>query len=730
MQRGRVAYASILFSLSAALACSANPDGDGGGATVAQGGSNSKGGANSDAGTVSLGATSGGPEIAIGGDDGGVVGEATALKFDPPTITLVIDSATAAKTASYSLVATLKSGATAKVSAESLEFDRPDLAAAKNGAPVVLTATGAVAGKGILHAVYGGIEATAELDVQLVEKVVTGTIPAEVMTALDGGATTPAADPTLTTLLYPYDKTVFALGLQSPQFMWTPPTIATDVYRLHVEQAGYKFDLYSAATAPGKLTIPQDTWDRLTSSNTGDAMQVTLSRYDATAQKAYTSVTESFTIVPESLRGAIYYWTTSEQSLKQGNITRIYPGVGAAPETVVKGKCVGCHAVSADGTTMVVDVEDKATAPSVAPYPGYGDTRAWASYDLPGGTLGKQTSMYGADPALTPDGKYVVFGSASNPVQKGSKYLSLAETKTAIVVPTSGLDDITLAAGLSLMMPSFSLDGKKLVAVEGAGNLFENVIPDSKRIVSLDFDAAGPKFDPTLHEIANISQFAAGNQAFGYPAFTPDNQFVAYHTGKYSTGCNPDGCDAVSPDSGEIWISPVGGGTPVRLSTLNDPPAVKDHNAGREPMFCPVKRGGYSWMVFTSMRDWGNELVGTATHTNANRRLWVAAIDGDIKTADPSHPAFYLEGQAATANMRAFWALSQCIQTPPPGDTGMMCKANFECCSGFCVDKVCVDKTSQTCAGIGDACESAGDCCNQSVVSCVAKKCKVIPPPK
>ena len=708
---------------------------------MSQGGSDSKGGTNSDAGTVSLGATSGGPEIAIGGDDGGgVIGVATALKFDPPTITLVIDSATAGKTASYSLLATLMSGATAKVSAESLEFDRPDLAAAKNGAPVVLTATGAVAGKGVLHAVFGGLEATAELDVQLVEKVVTGTIPAEVMTALDGGGTTPAADPMLTSLLYPYDKTVFALGLQSPQFMWTAPAIASDVYRLHVEQAGYKFDLYSAATMPGKLTIPQDAWDRLTSSNTGDAMQVTLSRYDATAQKAYTSLTESFTIVPESLRGAIYYWTAS-RTTGQGNITRIYPGVGAMPETLVKGKCVGCHAVSADGTTMVVDVDD-VTTPTAAPYQvGFGNTRAWASYDLPAATQALQTTMYGAGPALTPDGKYVVFGNGkANPPQVGSKNFSLAVTKTGVVVPTSGLDDIVFGAGgANLMMPSFSLDGKKLAAVESSalGNLNENVIPDSKRIVYMDFDAAGPKFDPVLHEVANITQFPAGNQGLGYPAFTPDNEFVAYHTGKYSTGCHPKEVDEVinpcldgSRDSGEIWISPVAGGTPIRLSTLNDPPAAKDHDAGREPMFCPVKRGGYSWMVFTSMRDWGNELVGTGPHTNGNRRLWVAAIDGDIKTADPSHPAFYLEGQENTPNMRAFWALGQCIQTPPPGETGMMCKANFECCSGFCVDKVCVDKTSQTCAGIGEACESAGDCCNQSVVSCVAKKCKVIPPPK
>jgi hypothetical protein len=385
---------------------------------------------------------------------------------------------------------------------------------------------------------------------------------------------------------------------------------------------------------------------------------------------------------------------------------------------------------------MVVDIEGVPTAP---PYQaGFGNTRAWASFKLPEATLGMQTSMYGAGPALTPDGKYVVFGNGmANPPQPGSKNFSLAVTATGAVVPTSGLDDIVFpAGGLNLMMPQFSLDGKRLVAVEGGGNLTENVIPDSKRIVYLDFDASVPKFDPTLHEVANISQFPAGNQGLGYPAFTPDNAFIAYHTGKYSTGCHPKEADEVvnpcldgSRDSGEIWVSPVGGGTPIRLSTLNDPPAAKDHNAGREPMFCPVKRGGYSWMVFTSMRDWGNKLVDAGPNTNAKRRLWVAAIDGDIKTADPSHPAFYLEGQEDTPNMRAFWALAQCIQTPPPGEKGMMCKNNFECCSGFCVEGVCVDKTTESCVGSGGMCTKTAECCNSGVVSCVDQKC-VIKPPK
>lgn len=735
---GRTALLFAAFSVSAALpACSAGS----GGGNNAPGNDNSGGGSAGATGSGGNAAAPGGlglgGSVVLGGSTNGPAGLAKALAFDPPTVTLVVDDSAATPTAEYSLTAIFEGDQTAVVTAESLEFDRPDLASFTNGAPVVLTATGAVSGTGKLHAIYGGLEATADLEVQIVERHVEGAVPDAVVEALDGDGTAPAQDPSVSKLLYPYDKTVFALGLQSPLIMWDAPVATAEYYRLRVEQAGYTYDLYQAVTPPvaaaapyaGKLRIPQQAWDRITTSNAGDPMAVTLSRYDSASSTVYGVATHSFTIAPESLGGAIYYWTAARDA-DQGNITRIYPGEGGAPETLTTGKCMGCHYVSADGSTLVADVEDPA-APSLAPYPGYGGTRAWAAFQLPGATLIRQTTMYGANPALTPDGKYLVFGAASNPVQPGSKNFSLAVTQTGQVIADSGLDDIVFSqANVNLMMPSFSLDGTKLAAVEGGGNLFENVIPESKRIVYMDFDASIPKFDPTLHEIVNIGQFPAGNQGFGYPAFTPDNRFVAYHTGKYSTGCNPDGCGDDTPDGGEIWVSPVSGGAPIRLSNLNDPPNTKDHYAGREPTFCPVKRGGYSWMVFTSMRDWGNELTAPAPNTNFKRRLWVAAIDGEIGSADPSHPAFYIEGQENTPNMRGFWTLAACIQTPPPGSTGEMCKANFECCSGFCVEGQCIEKTTLTCSGIGEACENAGNCCNRAAVSCIDMKCAVRPPPK
>jgi hypothetical protein len=179
---------------------------------------------------------------------------------------------------------------------------------------------------------------------------------------------------------------------------------------------------------------------------------------------------------------------------------------------------------------------------------------------------------------------------------------------------------------------------------------------------------------------------------------------------------------------------------PVRLAALTDSSAnAADHDISFEPTFDPVQRGNYFWVVFTSMRDWGNRITGTANC--GKKRLWVAAIDASPGATDPSHPAFFLEGQEEdTMNMRGFWALAACTQTPKtPGGGGGACQQGFDCCSGFCDHGtgqgdagasasdggtgVCIDIGTVACKGVGDTCTTDADCCNSSVVKCVAGQC-------
>ncbi len=720
----------------ALAACGGNPSVNNGGGAINAGGTTGAGaaaGSNGTAASANAGNGASGNTLNVpdGGDDNMTTITATALVFDPPSVTLTLDSAGAVKTASYTLKATLPDTTVHDVTAESLDFDRPDLASFVIGPPAVLTATGTMAGTGTLHAVYGGLEATATLTVNIVESATQGTIDSSITTAL--GAASLPADTALTSLLYPYDKTVFPLGLASPLMMWNAPNKTGDVYHVQLSEKGYTYDYYSAVNDPAQLRVPQDAWDRITASNTGDALALTVSRYDATAKKAYASASESFTIAPESLQGAIYYWTASQVgSTRIGSINRVYPGSGAKPEPLNQGRCMGCHSVSADGSTLVATIEDP-SAPSVAPYSNWTGVRAWASFTLPDGTLAKQTTKSGANSALTPDGKLVVFGGRADMVNNayvpGSKYISLATTATGDVIADSGLDDLVLSGSDGVMMPSFSPDGKKLALVEAGGDLSDNVLPTpSVRILYLDFDQASAKFDAAnAHEVVLASALPANNNQLGYPSFSPDGSYIAYHSGQYSTGCH-DGCVDSSPDNGDLWISPTAGGAPIRLVNIDDPPNAADHFTQREPTFCPVSRGGYSWVVFTSMRDWGNAHTGAVI--NSKRRLWVAAVDQKLGTVDPSHPAFYVEGQDDTPNMRGFWALAQCIATPTPPATGAACTAGFQCCSGFCVDGQCVDKSKLACAGVGEACAAAGDCCNKGATDCVDNICRVNDVPK
>lgn len=222
----------------------------------------------------------GGATAASGGTlvvdpDGGLGETITALAFDPPSATLMLDG-TMPGEASFELIATDENGNTAVVSAEAMQFDRPDLAAVGQGSPVVLTAPGQLAGTGTLHAIYGGLEATATLEVQVLQRSVVGDVPAEVVEALDADDLT--ADPLLSELLYPYDETVFPLGLTSPLMMWDAPNTSGDVYRVRLQQANYTYDHYQVVDAPAQVRVDQVAWERVTASNTGDPLTLSVSR--------------------------------------------------------------------------------------------------------------------------------------------------------------------------------------------------------------------------------------------------------------------------------------------------------------------------------------------------------------------------------------------------------------------------------------------------------------------
>ena len=756
------------------------------GGTLAACGSDSDGpstfdsGANNNGGNGQDGSVDGGGSgNGSGGDDGGngfgnldgsLLGDSggtnvnpadvASLYFDPPTWTVTLDG-TKSPTQGFTLHAKLKNGGDSLVDATSLAFDRPDLASLTAGNPAVLTANGLLAGTGTLQGIFAGQSATAKVSVSVAIKTTVGAaLPAGAQAALDGATAAANPDPTLKSVLYPYDKTVFPLGIDSPLIMWTGPN-ATDSFKLHVQEANYTYDLYTTTTAAkAQVQFPQDAWDRLTASNSGDAVTMTLSRWDGT--HAYVSATETWTIAPESLRGAIYYWALDgdgTQAGGQGHLARIRPGTGASPETLAGGTCIGCHAVSSDGSTLVGSIANGDTSMSAAG-PNQsgaggnadddGDMRAWATYQnkstdpsaLP--TLQYQSKQFGGNVAINNNGEYIVFGDEE---------LHLSKTADGTPITTSGIEALSYAANptnTGWMDPSFSPDGSKLAVVKGGtehqpgpvpfctgptdyncanylDNYYENLTGGAITVV--DFNSATPAF---TNQRSLVPQSAlpvnpsnptgSPSQFLAYPSFAPDNSTIAFQVSDWPDGCHDD-CGPQTTETGSVYVTHDNQTALTRLTNLSDPPLAADHNLTFEPTFHPLERGGFFWVVVSSSRSWGNKLTGGTA--NENKKLWVAAID-PTGAGDVSHPAFYLQSQETTyagttspsINMRGFWTQASC--TASGTATTNACGAGFECCSGFCEGGQCVDKGSVACQAVGSSCTATSQCCSNSSVSCTS----------
>ena len=684
-------------------------------------------------------------------------GAPQTLTITPANSTLAVTDLTNLPSETLSTTLTYTDGTTVSVQA-SWTVDRYDIASIGAGSGVVQP-TGNVFGKVTVTAVAQGIQASTTVTVTVQATINQSNLSPGDVAKLAGAV---EADPAVTVLAYPYDKTVFPTGLVPPQMMWNLGS-AGDEYEIHLVAPSFDLAVLTTADPPSRFTMTQAIWNTFVGSAAGGDATVELRRLSNGV--AYLSVTQTWTIANADVRGLVYFWNVSQGQLlkadltvgqvspvftassgqpgtdsqlcgtlpcESGNPRPLFPDGGIAPtppweDNGSGNRCVACHTVSKDGSTLAATM---ATGGSSGPITTV--SLATAQID----TIGSYFEN-GMLTAITPDGALAVVNTAD-------EHMHLVDAKTGVELP-SVLDSLS-----NVCDPAFSPDGTLFALATSCGGqptgdsgsptTFVLEFSSSNLVVYQFFEATGIFQNPqTL-----VTSGQAGQSAFAFPSFSPDSKWLFFQGGNYSRAkygaclaTDPTTCEHGSDDLYVVSTTP--GSTPISLDVTN---AAGVASAGSlhlnyAPTVNPIVSGGYIWVVFTSPRDYGNQMVAPypvqpppmdTTYTN-HKQLWVAAVDANIGQVDPSHPPFWLPGQdPTTANMFGYWTLAPCKATPGDGGAPATCATGFECCSGFCRNEgqglVCVNNPGG-CSQVGEMCTATSDCCGAGAnVSCLAGVCQ------
>lgn len=549
-------------------------------------------------------------------------------------------------------------------------YDRPEVG--DIGANATFTPTGVVGGQGKLTAKFSNAEGSTNVTVFIKKTVNAGGLPQTSIDLLDNPSG--GSDANLS-IAYPYPKTVFPLGVLSPEIQWFGGGGA-DSYKLKVTEKYYEYTEYFTQGQPGRHIIPQVDWDAIEKSGSGaqsDPVTVALGRLSNGI--AYEPELNTWHIAQGKLKGNIYYWELPGVcGSGNGRILRIKPDAEQVDEFFTPGGCWGCHTVSRDGTTMMATLDNGSPFPQI-------------TIDLT-----QDPAVYGAVQPPSPIG-----GTFSAFNEKGDKALISNDgdwngtTRLRIFdIPSKTVLNDN-AMGNMCGEPAWSPTGKKISAICNLSS--SSWIFDASGGALFTADVADDGF--TVSNIQQLVPQAGGQGRPAYPSFSPGGEYIAF--GRPTQGSRTTG-------NGDLWLVNTENGADLKKLAI-----ASSDNRSFNPVFAPLRAGGYFWLVFVSRRDYGNRLIG------ANRQqLWITAVDDPPSAADPSHPPFYVRGQEDCAlSENAYMAL------PPCKKIGESCESGPDCCNGQCIKDpqsgmyVCGEPPPPgECIQDGNACVTNADCCN------------------
>jgi hypothetical protein len=658
------------LAVAAAAGCTAQVTISGGAGGVGGGGGSATGGLG---GGGSAG--EGGECLFCGGAGGAGGAPIEALSISPQNVLLL-----AANGATPTQAFTATSGANDVSAQVTWYFDRPEIGSMQGN---VFTATGLVGGTGTVVAKLGMQEVSTTLTVDVEKLFNSGGLTQAQIDLLD--APNGGADPSVN-IVYPYSETVFPLSVLAPELMWNGATGA-DVYKLEIVEKHYSYVEYFSTGVPSRHLIPELDWAHIQSSGSGvqsDPVNVRLTRLSGGV--AYQPVESTWRVAQGKLKGAVYYWELPNGG-GNGKILRIKADSPTAEEFFQPGGCWGCHTVSRDGKKMMANLDQPFPFPQVT----IDLSQNPAQYSTINPNAGNYTT--GTFGAFNDKGDRLVVSNDES--GNGNKILRIIDANSAQILNGN-------AMGEGCGEPAWSPDGKKLAAIcglQGGGWVFDY---GTGYLATADVAADGF----TVSNVLQIVPQAGAPGRPAYPSFSPGSEYIAF--GRPTQGSRSTG-------EGQLWLTKADGSDTKKLAIASS------DNKSFNPVFAPLRAGGFFWTVFISRRDYGNRLVSTN-----RQQLWVTGIDDPPTAVDPSHPPFYLRGQDDTQlSENAYYALEPCKEV------GESCESGVDCCNGTCVYDDAVDMLvcgepppPGECVSNGNACTVTADCCDPEA-TCVDGFCQL-----
>jgi WD40 repeat protein len=416
------------------------------------------------------------------------------------------------------------------------------------------------------------------------------------------------------------------------------PVAGENLFEIDLSVSGFAHTL-RIFTANPTYALDSKTWDGLRDAVTGRPIAVTMRALTVgaggTVQLAPSApATSSFTIAPVEAPGKIVYWAlATDMGTKVGSLKGFGIGEESVETVLVPSQvqtrasndtCIGCHAATPDGNSVGFNMGAQnyfnqmanVTSGAVGTTPSYATPAALATMQTLHGIPTYSTAHW----------------------SDGDRVALLSDTGTLHWVQVDGNASGTLARtgdANKATEPSFSHDGKNVVYASATAIVDGRLDTGPADLFAVPYqNRAGGTAKPLPGASeANFTEY--------YPAFSPDDRFVAFTR-------VPGAESAYSNPHAEVYLLPFNdglGGTPIRLPA-NDAAAcqlttVSPGLTNDWPKWSPrpTTAGGktYYWLTFSSKR------TGTT-----NAQLYITAVVVDEVGQISTYPALYLWNQPSS----------------------------------------------------------------------------------